>query len=159
MALYRNGQFVSDPWRFAVEGEITPALGDVALPKARFFAERTTLLARATRLGLVLDPGETLDGVEEIIKRLSLIVLRFPRFADGRPYSLARKLRDQIGYRGESLSMGYHPIAWRKAIGTGRMFYTAIGHRPENYDEPHAAALLAEGIAWAMRTKGTKPHD
>lgn len=65
----------------------------------------------------------------------------------------------QIGYRGESLAMGYHPIAWRKAIGSGRMFYTAIGHRPENYDEPHAAALLAEGIAWAMGTKGTKPHD
>ncbi|GEN98586.1 hypothetical protein NSE01_04190 [Novosphingobium sediminis] len=65
----------------------------------------------------------------------------------------------QIGYRGESLSMGYHPIAWRKAIGAGRMFYTAIGHRPENYDEPHAAALLAEGIAWAMGTKGTKPND
>ena len=65
----------------------------------------------------------------------------------------------QIGYRGESLSMGYHPIAWRKPIGTGRMFYTAIGHRPENYDEPHAAALLAEGIAWAMGNKGTKPHD
>lgn len=65
----------------------------------------------------------------------------------------------QIGYRGESLSMGYHPIAWRKAIGAGRMFYTAIGHRPENYDEPHAAALLAEGIAWAMGQRGMKPHD
>jgi type 1 glutamine amidotransferase len=64
-----------------------------------------------------------------------------------------------IGYRGESLSMGYHPIAWRKLIGTGRMFYTAIGHRPENYDEPHAAALLAEGIAWAMGQEGKKPHD
>jgi uncharacterized protein len=65
----------------------------------------------------------------------------------------------QIGYRGESLAMGYHPIAWRKAVGKGRAFYTAIGHRPENYDEPQAAALLANGIAWAMRTKGTKPHD
>lgn len=65
----------------------------------------------------------------------------------------------QIGYRGESLSMGYHPIAWRRPVGSGRMFYTAIGHRPENYDEPHAAALLAEGIAWAMGSKGSKPHD
>ena len=64
----------------------------------------------------------------------------------------------QIGYRGENLSMGYHPIAWRKTLGTGRMFYSAIGHRPENYDEPHAAALLAEGIAWAMGSEGTKPH-
>jgi type 1 glutamine amidotransferase len=65
----------------------------------------------------------------------------------------------QIGYRGESLSMGYHPIAWRKAVGTGRMFYTAIGHRPENYDEPQAAALLANGIAWAMGPEGNTPHD
>jgi len=65
----------------------------------------------------------------------------------------------QIGYRGESLSMGYHPIAWRKAVGTGRAFYTAIGHRPENYDEPQAAALLANGIAWAMGSEGNTPHD
>lgn len=56
-----------------------------------------------------------------------------------------------IGYRGESVAMGYHPIAWRKAIGRGRSFYTAIGHRPENYDQPDAAKLLANGIAWAMR--------
>jgi len=65
----------------------------------------------------------------------------------------------QIGYRGESLSMGYHPIAWRKTVGTGRAFYTAIGHRPENYDEPQAAALLANGIAWAMGSEGNTPHD
>lgn len=65
----------------------------------------------------------------------------------------------QIGYRGENLSMGYHPIAWRKVVGDGRAFYTAIGHRPENYDEPQAAALLANGIAWAMGSKGTTDHD
>jgi type 1 glutamine amidotransferase len=65
----------------------------------------------------------------------------------------------QIGYRGENLSMGYHPIAWRKFVGDGRAFYTAIGHRPENYDEPQAAALLANGVAWAMGPKGKKKHD
>jgi len=65
----------------------------------------------------------------------------------------------QIGYFGETLSMGYHPIAWRKFVGDGRAFYTAIGHRPENYDEPQAAALLANGIAWAMRQQGHKQHD
>ncbi|WP_353227798.1 ThuA domain-containing protein [Novosphingobium sp.] len=68
----------------------------------------------------------------------------------------------QIGYRDENLAMGYHPIAWRKFVGDGRMFYTAIGHRPENYDEPQAAALLANGIAWAMRNRATGPkgkHD
>ena len=82
--------------------------------------------------------------------------------ADGGAVAVAtvdEKDYQQIGYRGESLSMGYHPIAWRKAVSEGRAFYTAIGHRPENYDEPHAAALLAQGIAWAMGSKGTKLHD
>jgi len=65
----------------------------------------------------------------------------------------------QIGYHGESLSMGYHPIAWRKFVGDGRAFYTAIGHRPENYDDPQAAALLANGLAWAMGPKGKTKHD
>jgi uncharacterized protein len=65
----------------------------------------------------------------------------------------------QIGYRDENLAMGYHPIAWRKFVGDGRAFYTAIGHRPENYDEPQSAALLANGIAWAMGPKGRKQHD
>lgn len=65
----------------------------------------------------------------------------------------------QIGYRDESLSMGYHPIAWRKFVGDGRAFYSAIGHRPESYDEPEAAALLANGIAWAMIQQGKTQHD
>ncbi|MEZ0244916.1 MAG: ThuA domain-containing protein, partial [Sphingomonas sp.] len=60
---------------------------------------------------------------------------------------------------GRSVAMGYHPIAWRKFIGDGRSFYSAIGHRPENYDQPQAAALLANGIAWAMRPKGRTKHD
>lgn len=63
-----------------------------------------------------------------------------------------------MGFGGRSVAMGYHPIAWRKFVGDGRAFYSAIGHRPENYDQPQAAALLANGIAWAMRPKG-KHHD
>jgi len=46
------------------------------------------------------------------------------------------------------LRMGDHPIAWTKCIGNGRSFYSAIGHRPENYSEPNSLLLLERGIAW-----------
>jgi uncharacterized protein len=45
--------------------------------------------------------------------------------------------------------MGDHPIAWTKCIGDGRSFYSAIGHRPETYSEPHNVRLLEHAIVWA----------
>jgi type 1 glutamine amidotransferase len=55
-----------------------------------------------------------------------------------------------VGLGGMDLRMGDHPIAWTQCIGDGRSFYTAIGHRPENYAEPNNLKLLENGIAWAM---------
>lgn len=50
---------------------------------------------------------------------------------------------------GRDLRMGEHPIVWTRCIGNGRAFYSAIGHRPETYRDPHHVALLEEAIVWA----------
>jgi type 1 glutamine amidotransferase len=50
---------------------------------------------------------------------------------------------------GVDIHMGDHPIAWTRCVGNGRSFYTAIGHRPESYVEPHVRILLERGIVWA----------
>jgi uncharacterized protein len=47
------------------------------------------------------------------------------------------------------LHMGDHPIAWTQCLGKGRSFYTAIGHRPESYNEPNTNKLIQQGVAWA----------
>ena len=54
-----------------------------------------------------------------------------------------------VGPMGVDLRMGYHPIAWTHCLGRGRSFYSAIGHRPEIYSEPHNVALLEAAITWA----------
>src|SRR5689334_6451949 len=46
------------------------------------------------------------------------------------------------GVGGQDLHMGDHPIAWTRSIDKGRSFYSAIGHRPETYSEPHHVRLL-----------------
>ena len=61
-----------------------------------------------------------------------------------------------VGIGGLDLRMGDHPIAWTRCIGSGRVFYTAIGHRPENYREPHSAALLEQGIEWVLGRGATR---
>jgi len=53
------------------------------------------------------------------------------------------------GMGNQDLRMGDHPIAWTHCVGNGRSFYSAIGHRPETYAEPHNVQLLEQAIAWA----------
>lgn len=51
------------------------------------------------------------------------------------------------GAKGD-LRMGDHPLAWTNCIGKGRMFYSAIGHLPQVYDQPQHVSLLEAAIAW-----------
>lgn len=60
---------------------------------------------------------------------------------------------------GKDLRMGDHPIAWTQCLGNGRSFYSAIGHRPENYTEPNSIRLLEQGIAWAAGLGTTLCHN
>jgi len=51
---------------------------------------------------------------------------------------------------GISLRMGAdHPIAWTRCVGSGRAFYTAIGHLPEVYQVEQNLALLENALSWA----------
>jgi len=64
---------------------------------------------------------------------------------------------DESTYKPGAMAMGAdHPIAWSHCLGNGRAFYTAIGHRPESYTEPHALELLEEGVAWAAGQGDTR---
>ena len=57
---------------------------------------------------------------------------------------------DEASYQPpQKLIMGDHPITWTQCVGDGRSFYTALGHRPETYVEPHALQVMENGIAWA----------
>ncbi|HYE02955.1 MAG TPA: family 16 glycoside hydrolase [Phycisphaerales bacterium] len=44
-----------------------------------------------------------------------------------------------------------YPLAWTRQVGAGRVFYTALGHRPEVWRDRRFVAHLVEGIRWAAR--------
>ena len=45
---------------------------------------------------------------------------------------------------------GDFALAWTRQEGAGRVFYTALGHRPEVWDDPRFQTHLLQGIAWAV---------
>ncbi len=57
---------------------------------------------------------------------------------------------DESSYSGGGMGRD-HPIAWCHAVGTGRAFYTALGHAVESFAEPAFRDHLRGAIRWAAR--------
>ena len=50
-------------------------------------------------------------------------------------------------------------LAWTRREGAGRVFYTALGHRPEVWDDVRFQQHLLEGISWAMGNNSGATND
>jgi uncharacterized protein len=57
---------------------------------------------------------------------------------------------DTKGMTGEPYQRAPYPMTWARMDGKGRVFYTAIGDRPENWSNPFFLNLLGGGIRWAI---------
>lgn len=59
---------------------------------------------------------------------------------------------DESSYRpGEKLRMGDHPVMWINPRTKGRVFYSALGHEPQLYDDANYRRILTNAIRWAAR--------
>jgi len=54
------------------------------------------------------------------------------------------------GMSGEPYQRPPYPMTWARMEGKGRVFYTAIGDRPENWSSQLFLNLLSGGIRWAI---------
>ena len=55
---------------------------------------------------LVLEPTDDLSRVADALGQARVVAVRFPKFGDGRAFSIARLLRERHGYKGELRAMG-----------------------------------------------------
>ncbi|MCA9541273.1 MAG: DUF934 domain-containing protein [Myxococcales bacterium] len=97
---------VEDAYAHLDDDAPMPLTGAVTVTWDRWQHERAALAKRPGKIGVrvpnTVEPHElavALDGV-------SLVVIDFPKFTDGRGYSLARLLREQHGYRGRLRAAG-----------------------------------------------------
>jgi len=57
---------------------------------------------------------------------------------------------DTQGMKGECYQRAPYPVTWTRMHGRGRVFYTAMGDRPENWRNEFFLNLLAGGIRWSI---------
>ena len=83
-----------------------PKGADLIAPLALLQARGAELLDRFGRTGVVLEPHEDPATIASALEHLALVAVHFPKFGDGRGYSIARLLRERHGYRGEVRAVG-----------------------------------------------------
>ena len=109
--LIKEQRIVADSWRLlsrGPKGELpeAPAQGDVIVPLALWLERREGFLAYPGKLGVWLDANEGPELIAADLQRFALVAVNFPKFGDGRGYSIARLLRERYGYKGELRAIG-----------------------------------------------------
>jgi uncharacterized protein (DUF934 family) len=156
MALFKTATaaFVSDPWRIVTDDTDIPLSGYAIVNLKRWRAEQAALVASAVPIGVRIEADDALEPETDGYQHLSLIVLAFPKFSDGRSYSKSRLLRERLGYGGELRATGevlldQVPLMQRAGFDT-----LEITHMPT------IAALQRghlPGIARTYQSTGTSP--
>ncbi len=97
------GAIVLDTLRHLADHEPLPSEGRVTVSCTRWRAD-PALVTRGD-VGVRFESDQDPFEDQELVLTLPLIALDFPRFADGRAYSYARKLR-RLGFKGELRATG-----------------------------------------------------
>ncbi len=105
-----NQQLADNTWsRFDASSPVATSdipAGDVLVNLTTWQANKEALLAHDGRIGLLITGDTEPEAFSEDLDQFSMIAIEFPKFADGRGYSLARILRERFGYKGELRAVG-----------------------------------------------------
>ena len=109
--IIREGAVVADDWevlRLAPEAPLAEAeipAGRVVVPLAVWLERSVELLTRGD-IGVWLSGADDPTQMVPWLPQLPLVAVDFPKFTDGRGYSVAYLLRSRFGYRGELRAIG-----------------------------------------------------
>ncbi|CAH1201986.1 conserved hypothetical protein [Candidatus Nitrotoga sp. BS] len=109
--IIKNKAIVSDDWTILRLSEnetpesITVPAGKMIVPLTVWQAQRDNLQARA-ELGVWLASHERPEELKGEVGKFDVIAVDFPKFGDGRGYSIAYNLRARLGYVGELRAIG-----------------------------------------------------
>lgn len=109
--IIKNKSVVADDWTvLRLTEEQTPdavevPAGKVIVPLKVWQTQRAVLESRSD-LAVWIASSERPEELKTDLARFRLIAVDFPKFADGRGYSIAYNLRARLGYTGELRAIG-----------------------------------------------------
>lgn len=110
--IIKNDLIIDDHWQVLKLAEEQTlelvALPDspTLLPLTVWLARKDEILSRKKPIAIWLDSNEAPESIANDLKHFTIIGVNFPKFADGRGYSIARLLRERFAYAGEIRALG-----------------------------------------------------
>lgn len=83
---------------------------DQILPYAYWLANKAQIKQSLNRVSIWLNSDDDIAALADDLSSISLIALNFPKFADGRAFTMAHLLQEKHGFDGEIRAIGT-PIA------------------------------------------------
>src|ERR1700722_9403298 len=106
MPLVENGKATDDRYIRVDDDAPLPDRVPVIVSAKRFLADADALSRRDGSLGVLWPNDKRVAELKPWLGHLALIALVFPKFRDGRAYSQARQLRENLGFRGTLRATG-----------------------------------------------------
>lgn len=132
--IIKNKAVVSDDWTILRLSEnempesVTIPAGKIIVPLKVWQAQRATLENRA-ELGVWFASNERPEELKGEVEKFDVIAVDFPKFADGRGYSIAYNLRARLGYVGELRAIG--DVLRDQMFYMQRVGFDAFAPRPD----------------------------
>lgn len=132
--IIKNKAIVADDWTvLRLQEQETPenvivATGKVIVPLQVWQAQRAALQDRK-EIGVWLASDERPEELKGDIEKFSVIAVDFPKFSDGRGYSIAFNLRARLGYSGELRAIG--DVLRDQLFYLQRVGFDAFAPRPD----------------------------
>ena len=132
--IIKNKAIVADDWTVlrlqeneAAES-VQVAAGKVIVPLKVWQAQRGALQQRK-KIGVWLASDERPEELQGDIGKFAVIAVDFPKFSDGRGYSIAFNLRVRLGYTGELRAIG--DVLRDQLFYMQRVGFDAFAPRPD----------------------------
>lgn len=139
--IIKNRAVVEDDWQVlrldVAEGAEAPdpasvavPAGKVIVPLAVWLGQRAALAARAAgTVGVWLGSDERPETLKGELDQLAVVAVDFPKFTDGRGYSIAYNLRTRLAYTGELRAIG--DVLRDQLFSMQRVGFDAFATRPD----------------------------
>ena len=98
--IFQDGRIEADTWYHLDEAAFAEDPSNATVPLERFLESETSFG------GVRLPNTAPVDSLMGKLDDVKLVTIDFPRFTDGRGYTLARDLRVRLNYTGELRAVG-----------------------------------------------------
>ncbi len=169
--IIKDKTIVQDDWNVVrlAEGDTPETFsipaGKTVVPLKVWLAQRDTLSQR-NDIAVWIASDERPEVLKEDVAKLPLIAVDFPKFMDGRGYSIAYNLRSRLGFAGELRAIG--DVLRDQLFYMQRVGFNAFAVRADknihdalkgltDFSEPYQAALDIKAPLFArVQDRGQK---